>query len=122
MKTKDYIQLEVKPKIENILKIKSNIYYYKNVCIIFFEILKDLIPFSFDIFSNDYKEKLEKDDLEIKTMVSQNIRIQFEELEEKIKKYNDEIREKKKKEEEKEEDNGISASKRAYLKDRKNKK
>ena len=119
MKTKDYIQLEVKPKIENILKIKSNIYYYKNVCIIFFEILKDLIPFSFDIFSNDYKEKLEKDDLEIKTMVSQNIRIQFEELEEKIKKYNDEIREKKKKEEE---DNGISASKRAFLEKRKKKK
>ena len=98
LKSRDIIQLGIKPKIDKILKNKANAYYLKNVFNVFLEILKRLIPFCFGIFLKKYLKKLEKEDKNMKEMISQNIRVQFEELEEKIKKYNDEIKEKKKKE------------------------
>ena len=98
MKTENIIQEEVKPKIEMILKNKADVYYLKNAFKVFLLFLQKLIPFCFRIFFTTYLEKLEKENKEIKEMIIQNIRVQFEELEEKIKKYNDEIKEKKKKE------------------------
>jgi hypothetical protein len=98
MKTENIIQEEVKPKIEMILKNKADVYYLKNAFKVFLLFLQKLIPFCFRIFFTTYLEKLEKENKEIKEMIIKNIRVQFEELEEKIKKYNDEIKEKKKKE------------------------
>jgi hypothetical protein len=98
MKTENIIQEEIKPKIEMILKNKADAYYLKNAFKVFLLFLQKLIPFCFGIFYTTYLEKLEKENKEIKEMIIQNIRVQFEELEEKIKKYNDEIKEKKKKE------------------------
>ena len=97
-KTKNFIQDEIKPKIDNILKKKADVYYLKNAFKIFQLIFKTLIRFSFITFYNEYLEKLEKENEDIKEMITKNIRGQFEELEEKIKKYNVEIKEKKKKE------------------------
>ena len=129
MKSKDIIQLEMKPKIEKILKNKANVYYLENAFKEFLDILEKLIPFCFDIFYNYNLEVLEKEDIDVKEMITQNIRVQFEELEEKIKQYNDEVKEKKKKELEeqqqkeelekeqkkKEEDNGMSDSKKKLM-------
>ena len=98
MKSKSIIQEEIKPKIEKILKNKANVYYLKNAFKVFLQFLQRLIPFCFGTFYNKYLEKLEKEDKEIREMITQNIRVQFEELEEKIKKYNDEYKKKKKKE------------------------
>ena len=115
MKSKDVIQLEISPKIEEILKNKSNIYYLKNAFKVFLDILKRLIPFCFSIFYDNNITRLQTEDEEIKEMVIKNIRIQFEELEEKIKKYNEEIKEKRRKELEekqkmKEDENGMEMS------------
>ena len=86
MKSKSIIQEEIKPKIEKILKNKAHVYYLKNSFKIFLQFLQRLIPFCFGIFYNKYLEKLEKEDKEMRKMITQNIRVQFEELEEKIKK------------------------------------
>ena len=98
MKTENILQEEIKPKIEMILKNKSDVYYLKNAFNVFLEFLQKLIPFCFSVFYRRYLEIMEKENQEVKQMIIQNIRVQFEELEEKIKKYNDEIKEKKKKE------------------------
>ena len=98
MKTENILQEEIKPKIEKILKNKADVYYLKNSFNVFLQFLQRLIPFCFGLFYTKYLEKLEKENQEVKQMIIQNIRVQFEELEEKIKKYNDEIKEKKKKE------------------------
>ena len=80
------------------MKNKAHVYYLKNSFKVFLQFLQRLIPFCFGIFYNKYLEKLEKEDKEMREMITQNIRVQFEELEEKIKKYNDEDKKKKKKE------------------------
>ena len=98
MKTENILQEEIKPKIEMILKNKSDVYYLKNAFNVFLEFFQKLIPFCFGVFYRRYLEIMEKENQEVKQMIIQNIRVQFEELEEKIKKYNDEIKEKKKKE------------------------
>ena len=98
MKTENILQEEIKPKIEMILKNKADVYYLKNAFKVFLQFLQKLIPFCFGVFYRSYLEKMEKENKEVKQMIIQNIRVQFEELEEKIKKYNDEIKEKKKKE------------------------
>jgi hypothetical protein len=98
MKTENILQEEIKPKIEKILKNKADVYYLKNAFNIFLQFLQKLIPFCFGLFYTKYLKKLEKENQEVKQMIIQNIRVQFEELEEKIKKYNVEIKEKKKKE------------------------
>ena len=100
MKTENILQEEIKPKIEKILKNKADFYYLKNAFNVFLQFLQKLIPFCFGLFYKNYLEKLEKENQEVKQMIIQNIRVQFEELEEKIKKYNDKIKEKKKKENE----------------------
>ena len=95
MRTKDFICSEVKPKIEKILKNKADVYYLKNTLKIFLEIINIYIPFQFIGFYKKNLLKLEKEDKDVREMITQNIRLQFEELEEKIKKYNEKIIEKK---------------------------
>lgn len=128
MKYRDIIQLEVAPKIDNILKNKANAYYLKNAFNIFLEFLNKYVPFCFfAIFYRNNLKKLEKEDKEMKEMIIKNIRIQFEELEEKIKQYNQKMVEKRKKEIEekrkrKDQENGMEMTEemRKFLEDNNN--
>ena len=70
MKTKDIIKQEIKTKIDNILKNKADVYYLKNAFNIFLMFLQKLIPFSLDHFYKTYLEKLEKDNKDMKEMIT----------------------------------------------------
>ena len=98
MKNEEIILEEVKPKIDQILKNRANFYYLKNTFDVFLLFLQQLINCGFDVFFGEYLEKMEKENAEMKEMIVRNIRGQFEELEEKIRRLNDEMKEKKKKE------------------------
>lgn len=112
MKMKETIKSIIRPKIEQILKNKADIYYMTCLVMVFTYFMKPKIQSNYLTFYKNNLGKLEKEDKEMKEMIIQSIRGQFEKLEEKIKIYNEEINEKKKKDieekrKEKDKENGM---------------
>ena len=112
-KSEDELKKEIGKKIENKLKKKADIYYFKNL---YSELMKLLLEFFEDYFINSYNDIIKDKENEEKTksLIISKISDQFKELKTKIEEYN--------KPKEKKVENGIKSNRQNFLANRRGNK